>query len=81
MMNGSLQKDYYTNVPNLDWTPVSSMYESILLSNNKNDPNAFLFSLVDKDNQPIKLKCKRSEYAIFVVRLFRLHSVVNLIYT
>ena len=37
----------YTEV---DWTPNNVFY--------KNDPNAFLFSLVNKDNQPIKLKHK-----------------------
>ena len=43
----------------VDWTPV---YFSLCF---KRDPNAFLFSLVNKDNQPIKLKCNRNGFAIF----------------
>ena len=41
----------------VDWTPVVGGY--------KNDPNAFLFSLVNQDNQPIKLKYNGNGNAIY----------------
>ena len=31
----------------------------------KHDSNAFLFSLVNKYNEPMKLKCNKSDYAIY----------------